>query len=255
MITWWGHATTTVQDSGVRVLTDPVFTGRLGHLRRLRGPAPAAEAAAADAVVISHLHSDHLHPRSLCALRPGTAVLVPAGALAAVPRLRRLRGLEFVEVCAGDEVPVGPVRVRAVPALHDGRRWPFGSRRVAALGYVITGAVSTYFAGDTDLFAELPAAVGHCDVALLPVGGWGPGLGPGHLDPLRAAVALSWLPARAAVPVHFGTFCPVGLRPGSWFHQPGRDFAAHAGRYAPHAAVHELAPGQRADLRSLVTRS
>lgn len=252
VITWWGHSTATVQDSGVRVLTDPVFTGRLGHLRRLRGPRPAAAAAVADLVVVSHLHSDHLHLPSLGALGHGTAVLVPAGAGAAVPGLRRLRRLELVEVTAGDEVAVGPVRVRAVPALHDGRRWPIGGRRAGALGYVVSGAGSTYFAGDTDLFPELPAAVGKCDVALLPVGGWGPRLGTGHLDPSRAAVALARLSARAAVPIHFGTFCPVGLRRGSWFHRPGRDFASHASRCAPAAVVHELAPGRSADLRSLV---
>jgi L-ascorbate metabolism protein UlaG (beta-lactamase superfamily) len=251
-ITWWGHATATVQDSGVTVLTDPLFTGRLAHLRRLRGPASGAiEAGAtvADLVVISHLHADHLHIPSLARLRAGTRVLLPAGALAAVPGLGRLRRrLDLVEVIAGDEVSAGPVRVRAVPALHDGRRWPFGERKVHPLGYVISGAAVTYFAGDTDLYADLPAAVGACDVALLPVGGWGPRLGDGHLDPRRAAIALSRLAARAAIPVHFGTFCPYGMRPGRWFHRPGRDFTTHAKLHAPDSVVHELDPGASINL-------
>lgn len=254
VITWWGHATTTVQDSGVRVLTDPVLTGRVAHLRRCRGPVPGAAAAVADLVVISHLHSDHLHLPSLAVLKPGTRVLLPAGAVASVAGLRRFGALELVEVVAGDEVTVGPVRVRAVPARHDGRRWPFGERRVDALGYVITGADTTYFAGDTDLFPEMSAEVGSCDVALLPVGGWGPKLGDGHLDPQRAAVALAQLSAPAAVPIHYGTFCPYGLasRLGSWFHHPGRDFAAQAAVTAPAAVVHELYPGRSA---AVTTRS
>jgi len=147
-------------------------------------------------------------------------------------------------------VPIGPIRVRAVPALHDGRRWPVGGRRVGALGYVVRGAATTYFAGDTDLFPEMPAAVGHCDVALLPVGGWGPRLGDGHLNPLRAALALARLAAHCAVPIHFGTFCPFGLgpQPGSWFRRPGREFAWHAARHAPRSTVHELIPGSSANL-------
>jgi L-ascorbate metabolism protein UlaG (beta-lactamase superfamily) len=142
-----------------------------------------------------------------------------------------------------------------VPALHDDRRWPFpgglgGRRRADALGYVVAGASTTYFAGDTDLFPDLPSAVGDCDVALLPVGGWGPRLGTGHLDPVRAAHALALLSARAAVPIHFGTFCPVGLdvRPGSWFRRPGQEFASHALSCAPGAVVHELSPGHTVDL-------
>lgn len=248
VITWWGHATTTVQDSGVRVLTDPVFASRFAHLRRCRGPAPGAAAAAADLVVISHLHSDHLHLPSLAALRPDTPVLLPAGATASVRGLRRLRRLHLVEVAVGDQVTVGAVRVRAVSACHDGRRWPVGGKRVAALGYVITGSSTTYFAGDTDLFPEMPAEVGPCDLALLPVGGWGPRLGEGHLDPQRAAVALATLGARAAVPIHYGTFAPLGLasRLGTWFHRPGREFTARAAETAPAAAVHELCPGDTA---------
>lgn len=263
VITWWGHATTTVQDSGVRVLTDPVFAGRVGHLRRLRGPSPGPSAAVADLVVVSHLHADHLHLPSLACLQHGSPVLLPAGAVAAVPGLRRVarrRCLELIEVIAGDEVAVGAVRVRAVPALHDGRRWPFrcwpfpgGRPPVGALGYVVAGASTTYFAGDTDFFPDMPSAVGPCDVALLPVGGWGPRLGIGHLNPQRAALALSQLSARAAVPIHFGTFCPLGLdrRPGSWFSHPGREFAAQASLFAPDAVVHELAPGGTADLSAL----
>ncbi|HEY0636721.1 MAG TPA: MBL fold metallo-hydrolase [Pseudonocardiaceae bacterium] len=248
VITWWGHATTTVQDSGVRVLTDPVFTSRLAHLRRRRGPAPGPSAAVADLVVISHLHSDHLHLRSLAALRHGTPVLLPEGAVAAVPGLRRLRHLRLAEVAPGAEVAVGPVRVRAVPAQHDGRRWPVGERRAPALGYVVHGAATTYFAGDTDLYDTMAHEVGRCDVALLPVGGWGPRLGDGHLNPSRAAEALALLGAPAAVPIHYGTFCPVGLglRLGSWFHGPGAEFAAHAARTAPRSVVHELHPGQTA---------
>lgn len=156
-VTWWGHATCTARSSsGVRFLTDPLFARRLAHLRRRRGAPPPPEAAAAEAVLVSHLHSDHLHLPSLARLAPGTRILVPRGAPAAVPGLRRLErsGLRLTEVEAGDEVTVEGVTVRAVPARHDGRRLPVGPHRAPALGYVVEGEARTYFAGDTGLFCS-----------------------------------------------------------------------------------------------------
>lgn len=248
-VTWWGHATCTIEDSGVRLLTDPLFARRFAHLRRRRGEVPPPRAAVADAVLISHLHSDHLHLPSLSRLAPGSPLIVPRGAVAAVPGLRvlrRVRGLRITEVAPGDEVAVGALRVRAVPALHDGRRLPVGPRRAPALGYVVEGEARTYFAGDTALFDAMAEVVGPVDVALLPVGGWGPYLGHDHLDAVRAAHALALLAPRSAIPVHYGTYWPIGMdgiRPHE-FHSPGDEFVRQAARLAPEVSVHRLGHGE-----------
>jgi L-ascorbate metabolism protein UlaG (beta-lactamase superfamily) len=246
-VTWWGHATATVRDSGVTVLTDPLLVRRMAHLRRRRGLLPPPSAALADVVLVSHLHADHLHLGSLALLAPGTRVVLPRGALRAVPRLRRMASLlRFDEVDAGDRVAVRDVTVRAVPAAHDGRRMPYGPHRAPALGYVVEGAARTYFAGDTGLFDGMASAVGRLDVALLPVGGWGPWLGDGHLDAGRAAQALALLRPRTAVPVHYGTYWPIGMdavRPHE-FHAPGDEFVRKAGALAPGVTVHRLAHGE-----------
>lgn len=253
-ITWWGHATCTVEDSNVRVLTDPLFARRLAHLRRRRGALPPPGAWRADLAVVSHLHADHLHVPSLARLERGTRLLVPRGALRAVPGLRRLTHLLVSEVEPGDVTTVGGLAVRAVPARHDGRRLPVGPRRSPALGYVIEGTARTYFAGDTGLFDAMAKEVGPVDVALLPVGGWGPYLGEGHLDAGRAAEALARLAPRSAVPVHYGTYWPIGMdavRPHE-FHAPGDEFARIAAERAPRVSVHRLAHGER--VRPEVTR-
>ncbi|GHE72068.1 membrane protein [Streptomyces spiralis] len=248
-ITWWGHATCTVEDSGVRVLTDPLFARRLAHLRRRRGALPPPGAWHTDVALVSHLHADHLHLPSLDRLAPGTHLLVPRGALRAVPGLRRLGRpgrLRITEVAPGERVSVGAVVVRVVSARHDGRRLPVGPHRSPALGYVVEGEARTYFAGDTGLFETMAEEVGPVDVALLPVGGWGPYLGEGHLDAGRAAQALARLAPRCAVPVHYGTYWPIGMdavRPHE-FHAPGDEFVRLAALRAPGVAVHRLGHGE-----------
>ncbi|MFD6299897.1 MBL fold metallo-hydrolase [Streptomyces sp. NPDC060235] len=246
-ITWWGHATCTLEDSGTRVLTDPLFARRLAHLRRRRGAPPPPSAAVADVALVSHLHADHLHVPSLARLAPGTRVLVPRGAPRAVPGLRRLGHLRLTEVVPGERTRVGDLLVRTVSARHDGRRLPVGPHRSPAVGYVIEGDARTYFAGDTGLFPEMAEEVGEVDVALLPVGGWGPHLGEGHLDAGRAAEALAELRPRSAVPVHYGTFWPIGMdavRPHE-FHAPGEEFVRLAAERAPGVSVHRPDHGER----------
>lgn len=246
-ITWWGHATCTVEDSGVRVLTDPLFVRRLAHLRRRRGELPPPGAWSAQVALVSHLHSDHLHVPSLARLAPGARLLVPRGAPKAVPGLaRRLAHLRITEVAPGDQTKVGDLVVRAVSARHDGRRLNVGPHRAPALGYVIEGEARTYFAGDTGLFASMAEEVGPVDAALLPVGGWGPYLGEGHLNAARAAEALARLAPRSAVPVHYGTYWPIGMdavRPHE-FHAPGEEFVRLAAVRAPAVDVYRLEHGE-----------
>jgi L-ascorbate metabolism protein UlaG (beta-lactamase superfamily) len=84
------------------------------------------------------------------------------------------------------------------------------------------------------------------DLALLPVWGWGPHLGPGHMDPERAAEALRVLRPRAAVPIHWGTLWPMGMgrvMPHR-LQRPPVDFARHAARMAPDVRILLTPPGE-----------
>ncbi len=239
-IHWLGHATVLVHDRA-RVLTDPVLTASLMHLHRRGGPVPHDLTGRVDAVVVSHLHLDHLHLPSLARLEPGTPVIVPRGA----GRLLRGSALEAVEVEVGDIVTVGAATVTVVPAVHAGTRWPWSRTGGEAVGYVVRGAGSTYFAGDTSLFPAMAELSDSLDVALLPVGGWGPSLRGHHMDPKDAAECLALLEAHVAVPIHYGTFWPRGLSSvrQHLFHDPGRAFAAQADIIAPGSDVRVLPPG------------
>lgn len=193
---------------------------RLAHLSRRAGAAPHDDAATADLVAVSHLHADHLHLPSLRRLAPGTRVVLPRGGGRLLARLP----VQPIEVVPGDVVDVAPgVRLLVVPAVHDDRRWPGSSVRAAPVGFVVEGARRTYFPGDTELFAGLTDAVGVVDALLVPVGGWGPTLGAGHMGPADGARLVEWLQPTVAVPVHWGTFWPTGLRGlrEELFHAPG----------------------------------
>ncbi|MGK5440284.1 MBL fold metallo-hydrolase [Micromonospora sp. URMC 105] len=249
-LTWYGHSTVWIEDSGTRLLTDPLLRDRLAHLRRRRGPTPRLPGAP-DAVLVSHLHADHLDFGSLRRLPAQTALVVPAGAARLVRRaLGAAAAGRCTELAVGDRTTIGRVTVAAVPAAHHGGRGPWSGHRAPALGYLVEGQARAWFAGDTGLFDEM-TGLGPLDVALVPVGGWGPTLGAGHLDPAGAAEAVRRAAAAWAVPIHFGTFWPLGcdlIRPDRFF-RPGDDFARHAEAVAPGTRVRVLRPGESLTVR------
>ena len=232
-----GHATVLIEQGGVRLLTDPVLRGRVAHLRR-EGRAPEVPRDI-DAVLISHLHHDHLDGASLRLLANRPRVIAARGAGDFIRGL----GMTVEELESGEATEVEGVRVQAVPATHDSRRLPLRGPEAEPLGFVIGRSPSVYFAGDTDVFPEMEelAPVG---LALLPVAGWGPKLGPGHMNPERAAQAVALLRARVAVPIHWGTLHPRLTRRGEWFSSPGEQFAAQVAAVAPDSEVRVLRPGE-----------
>ena len=241
-ITYLGHASVLIGFDGFEVLTDPLLRPRIAHLRRV-APAVAAERlAGVDLILVSHAHHDHLDTRSLRMVGGGPRVLCPAPARRAVAAA----GLRPEAMAVGGHARIGAVEVEAVRADHDGRRWPH-HRRGDALGFVVRSpAESVYFAGDTGWFEEI-GEVGEVDVALLPVAGWGPKLGPGHLDPGEAARAAALIAPRVAIPIHWGTYERIGMDTG---HRaaPARRFCDQLSELAPEVAAELLAPGEALDV-------
>lgn len=276
-ITWLGHASVLVEvvddDGGVtRVLTDPALTLRLAHLRRrvpLVAPPPV------EVVAVSHVHMDHLHLRSL-RLVPGRGrVVVPRGAGRLVADLPRR---DVVEVVSGDSLAVdapsqppgvaaatsppaaSAVTVRAVPANHSNSRGPQSRIIAEPVGYVIEArGRRIYFAGDTDLFDEMRdlGSLGRIDVALLPIWGWGPTLGERHLDPARAATAVTWIDPVTVVPIHWGTYSPLRPRRGSppWLERPIDAFRDELAQVGHSDRLHAVRPGGSMHLGDVAPRT
>jgi L-ascorbate metabolism protein UlaG (beta-lactamase superfamily) len=242
-----GHSTLLIELDGVRLLTDPATRGRIGPLRRVVRVPDRHRLGDIDLALISHLHWDHLDVPSLQDLGRNVPVLVPKGA----GRWLETAGFRHVtEIALGDRLEHGGLEIEAVPAAHSGFRPPAGPT-AQALGYVIRGTRSVYFAGDTDLFPEMTQLAGAIDLALLPVWGWGPVLGrAGHLDPVKAAQSLRLIRPRAAVPIHWGTYWPHAMArvyPGRLLEPPAA-FAEHSAELAPDVRTLPTAPGETVEL-------
>lgn len=244
-VTWWGHASATVETAAARVAVDPLLADRLFHLVR-HTPSPPPVALDADVVLVSHLHNDHCHVPSLARFAADVPILVPRGGERYVARLGRSR---LVPVAPGDVVEQAGVRIEVLAASHDGRRHPLARERVPALGFRVSDrGDSWWYPGDTELRDDM-AELEPVDLALVPVGGWGPTLGDGHMHPEHAAEAVTRVGARSAVPVHWGTFWPAGLQRVAranhhrLFTTPGARFAEALDSSATEAVV--VVPGER----------
>ncbi|HEX5468392.1 MAG TPA: MBL fold metallo-hydrolase [Gaiellaceae bacterium] len=242
-ITWLGHSTVVVEIDGMRVLTDPLLRRRVLLLRR-DGPVESGGLDGLDAILISHLHYDHLDAASLRRLDRATTVIVPRGGGRI---LTRLGFATVVEVVEDEEVKLGNLTLRPVHAEHGSKRLLGAASQ--ALGFIVSGSKTVYFLGDTDLFpgmSDLPRA----DVALVPIWGWGPRVGSGHLDPRRAAEALRRLRPGLALPIHWGTYYPVTSRPPSraFLSTPVDDFLRAAAETVPDVAVLVLPVGGNVEL-------
>jgi L-ascorbate metabolism protein UlaG (beta-lactamase superfamily) len=252
-VTWLGHATAVVEMDGARVITDPALRKRMGPLVRVAPPVDPEKFANVDAVLLSHLHSDHADLPSLRLLGKSVPVLAPTGSGAWLEK----RGIGPVEeIAPGGHTTIGPLTIDATSADHDARRKPLGPS-AEPVGFIVRGSHGVYFAGDTDVFPEMAHLAGAIDIALLPIWGWGSSIGPGHLDPDRAAHAAEMVAAQWTVPIHWGTYAlarPLRLTQPK---RPPREWAPN--RFAEMAARHGatrvavLEPGEQMELSNFTS--
>jgi L-ascorbate metabolism protein UlaG (beta-lactamase superfamily) len=243
-VTWFGHSTVRVDLDGVSVLTDPVLGRWVGPLRRT-GPMPGPSAVTGvDVAVISHAHHDHLDLPSLRRLEPTTTVVVPLGAGAIA---RRAATGPVIELALGQSTTIRTITVTAVRAHHDGRRFGHNGAGLA-VGYLLQGRHSVWFAGDTGAHPDLADLRDHVDLALIPIGGWGLTLGEHHLDALQAADVCALVHPASALPVHWGTLAVPGTRRlfgPLWARQDGARFVRALAAVAPDTRGLTPAMGER----------
>ncbi len=222
-----GHSAFALEHDGTTVLVDPFLTGN-------PKAAATADEVAADTILLTHGHADHLGDTVAIAKRTGATV-------AAI--------VELAGELAGDLGSDHDVRdpniggtiafdwgwARWVPAWHTSTT-PKGTVNTPAGVVIHLGGKTIYHLGDTALFSDLalPGRRDELDLALVPIGG--------HytMDRFDAVLAAELLGAPQIVPIHYDTFPPIET--------DAQAFAADV-EGTGRASVVVLAPGGDLELR------
>lgn len=192
-IRYLGHSAFAIEHEGRTVLIDPFLTGN-------PKAAVSADDVAADAIFLTHGHSDHLGDTVAIAKRTGApvvAIVELAGELAE-------EGVQTHDPNIGGTVDLDWVSVRLTPAWHTSTT-PKGTVNTPAGLVIEIGGKRIYHLGDTALFSDLalPARRGRIDLAIVPIGG--------HytMDRFDAVVAAELVKADQIIPCHYNTFPPI----------------------------------------------
>ena len=212
---WVGHASVLIQIEDKLILTDPVFTDSVGQIsKRLMEPGlDESSLPPVDAVLISHVHFDHLSLGTLERIEDRVgALLAPTQAVNYIPR----HGFPVHELGEWTSWEDGDgLRVTAVPVKHPGWRYALdaGWMTQASTAYVIEyRGVTVYFGGDTAYhpthFKRTGERFPGIDLAFLPIGPIEPRdfMKRVHADPKEALQIFEDLGAQRMLPIHFETF-------------------------------------------------
>ncbi|HWQ53068.1 MAG TPA: MBL fold metallo-hydrolase [Bryobacteraceae bacterium] len=211
---WIGHATVLLKVDGFTILTDPVFSDRVGlnlgpvtlGLKRLvSAPVRLRELPDLDLVLLSHAHMDHLDIPTLRALESKRTTVITAPKTSDLFRGERYRRLE--ELRWDDRLRVGPATIRAFRVNHWGARMRSDTYR-GYNGYTIeAGAYRILFGGDTaacSLFREVRQSKPY-QLAIMPVGAYNPWIHY-HCTPEQALAMANDAGGEFILPVHHQTF-------------------------------------------------
>ncbi len=211
---WLGHSTVLLKVDGVTILTDPVFSARVGlnfgpvtiGIKRLVEVALGLEdLPPIDLIVLSHAHMDHFDVPSLRHLENAGTRVVTAAATSDLLRPRRYA--EVHELRWRESANAGVARVTAFEVAHWGARMRSDVHR-GYNGYVIeVGNRRIVFGGDTaytDCFKQIRSSK-TVDLAIMPIGAYDPWIRV-HCNPEQAWTMANDAGAEYVLPVHHQTF-------------------------------------------------
>ncbi len=211
---WLGHSTVLLKADGFTILTDPVFSLRVGlslgpltvGIKRLvEVAAPIVDLPNIDLVLLSHAHMDHFDIPSLRQLEHPHTEVVSAIRTADLLRPRRYGAVH--ELRWGETVRAGSATVRAFQVEHWGARMRSDVYR-GFNGYVVdAGRYRLLFGGDTaytDSFKRLRSSR-PIDLAIMPIGAYDPWIRV-HCNPEQAFAMANDAGSELILPVHHQTF-------------------------------------------------
>ena len=211
---WLGHSTVLLKVDGFTVLTDPVFSSRVGislgpmtlGIKRLVEPAGmVSELPQVDLIVLSHAHMDHFDLPSLRSLENQRTQVVTALQTSDLLRVRRFEKVQ--EVGWGQRVRAGAANLSGFQVAHWGARMRSDTYR-GFNGYLIEiGRYRIVFGGDTaytETFKTVKTTQ-PVDLAIMPIGAYDPWIRV-HCNPEQAWEMANHAGAEYVLPVHHQTF-------------------------------------------------
>jgi len=190
-ITYHSHACFGIDVGGTHLLIDPFLTGNpLADV--------SAEQVAADYILVSHGHGDHVGDTVAIAQRTGAKTIsnfeIQSWLLA-----QGVEDAHPLHIGGGFDFPFGRVKLTIA---HHGSMLPDGSYGGNPAGFLLTLEGKTiYHACDTGLFYDMKL-IGEegLDLAILPIGD---NFTMGPDDALRAVKLLA---PKVVIPIHYDTF-------------------------------------------------
>ncbi|HVY91633.1 MAG TPA: MBL fold metallo-hydrolase [Bryobacteraceae bacterium] len=211
---WIGHSTVLLRIDGFTILTDPVFSTRIGvglgpvtiGMKRLVAPAILPEnLPPPDLILLSHAHMDHFDLPSLRALEHRGTTVVTAAATSDLLRAKHYQKVH--ELKWNETARVASASIRAFEVRHWGARTHTDVHR-GYNGYVIeVGRHRVLFGGDTAYttsFRDLRSSK-EFDLAIMPIGAYDPWI-HAHCTPEQAFQMANDAGANLILPVHHQTF-------------------------------------------------
>jgi L-ascorbate 6-phosphate lactonase len=202
VVLWWLYQAGFVLKSpgGSIILVDPYLSDAVRRSYKIPRNAPAtldAAEVAADAILATHSHEDHLDPDSIVAFsnHEKTVFIGPPMVTTKLASVG-VTPDKTLTIERGASVPVGDFAIRAVYARH-----LFGLEPTPdAIGFVIEcGGVTIYHSGDTEYDSEIVNDTRGVTAALISINGT-----TGNMNAQEAAM-LAWRQeALLAVPMHYG---------------------------------------------------
>jgi L-ascorbate metabolism protein UlaG (beta-lactamase superfamily) len=220
-LTWYGHAALGLETGGYKLLVDPFFSGN-------PAASTTADRVAADFILVTHGHGDHVGDTVAIAKRTG-ATVISNFEIATWFDAQGVEKTHGQHIGGGFKHPFGYLKL--TQALH-GSALPDGSYGGNPAGLLLTTleGKKIYLAGDTGLFGDMQLIGDEgIDLAVLPIGD---NFTMGPDDALRAVKLIR---PTHVVPIHYSTFGLIDQDAPSWASR----VQAVAG-----AEVHVLKPGE-----------
>jgi L-ascorbate metabolism protein UlaG (beta-lactamase superfamily) len=216
-LTHINHSTVLIRLQELTILTDPVYSYRVGPLswlgpRRFQDPGVSFETLPKiDVVLLSHNHYDHMDLPTLKRLkeRDDPLFILPVGN---APILHARGMKNTLELNLWQKHVIKGLEISLTSAQHWSRRGFFDYCRGLWGGYYLQSKdLKIFFAGDTGYgahFQEIRERFGSPHVSFLPIGAYEPRwfMKESHMDPADAVEAHLDLGSSFSMGIHFGTF-------------------------------------------------